>query len=204
MTRVSSTEVGQRLVDFIHSKGWTKKEFARRMEINPANVSKYIKGELDVQHIVVPLIASGCDVTTLFFDGSGRPTMNTPINDPPVDRRTVLSHTLMDLLDKSDSDRNSMSPGECSELRWLRVNKKNGAGVFPILISGDCVLLCSDSKVSDGDLVEVKMKKHDPTLKVAYFDHEMVMLRSINPLVRPIAANVQDVILSKVVLVRKK
>lgn len=204
MTRVSTSEIGRRLSEFIEAKGWTKREFARRMEINPANVSKYLKGDLDVQHIVVPLIANGCDVTSLFFDSPRQANHKLAVLDPESQGRLALDRAFGELLNISSSRNGAVAEDECANMRWLRVNKQNGLSVFPILISGDQVLLCEGAELADGDLVEVKIKNHEPTLKVAYFDNQTVILRSINPMVRPVAATKGDVLLSKVVLVKKK
>ncbi len=204
MTRISEKEVGRRLEDFIKAKDWTKKEFALRMGINPANVSKYIRGELDAQHIVIPLIANGCDVTRLFFDTTKTSAARDLLKDRFGTGSTTLGHTFSELLSMTVAGDHNITEDNCTQLRWLRVNKRNGLGVFPILVSGDRLLLCSNMDIADGDLVEAKVKGLDPTLKVAYFDRDTVMLRSINPTVRPIAALRKDVTLSKVVLVKKK
>ncbi len=195
MTRIPPAEVGHRLEEFIRSKGWTKKEFARRVDINPANVSKYIRGALDVQHIVVQLIANGCDVKQLFFNegkkGGG-------------DGKSGVSPAIQELLQTSDEIAAAPVSNKGARLRWLQVSKRNGLGLYPVLASGDRVLLSSEAEIKDGDLVAVNTGKDEQILKIAHFDRDQVILRSVNPLVKPLAVPKMKASLSKVVLIKKR
>ena len=201
MVAVSPPETGHRLEEFIRSKGWTKKEFAEHMHISPANVSKYIKGVLDVQHIVVPLIANGCDVTKLFFNGERQPDT---VESTKGDGQFAESILLQELTHSSGKKDGKGDGNKSAGLQWLQVSKQNGMGVYPILASGDRVLLSRNAHIKDGDLVAAKVGIQKETLKIAYFDGGTVMLRSINPTVRPLALEITKVTLSKVVLVKKK
>lgn len=55
-------EEGKRLAEWIKSKGWTKAEFARRMEILPQTVTKYVNGDVSVDNLAAKLMREGADV----------------------------------------------------------------------------------------------------------------------------------------------
>lgn len=59
---MSEKESGKRLADWIASKGWTKAEFARRMEILPQTVTKYVNGDVSVDNLAVKLLREGADM----------------------------------------------------------------------------------------------------------------------------------------------
>jgi transcriptional regulator with XRE-family HTH domain len=59
---MSEKEAGQRLADWIASKGWSKAEFARRMEILPQTVTKYVNGDVGIDNLAVKLMREGADV----------------------------------------------------------------------------------------------------------------------------------------------
>ena len=61
-------EKGTRLELWWKLKGWSKAEFARRMQIWPQNVNKYFSGELDPTNLVETLMKEGCDVVWI-IDG---------------------------------------------------------------------------------------------------------------------------------------
>jgi transcriptional regulator with XRE-family HTH domain len=53
---------GERLSDWIASKGWSKAEFARRMGILPQTVTKYVNGDVGLDNLAVRLMREGADV----------------------------------------------------------------------------------------------------------------------------------------------
>jgi transcriptional regulator with XRE-family HTH domain len=59
---ITNKESGQRLSQWIANRGWTKAEFARRMEILPQTVTKYINGDVGVDNLVVKLLREGADI----------------------------------------------------------------------------------------------------------------------------------------------
>jgi len=58
---MQSTEQ-ERLSEWIAMQGWTKTEFAARMEIHPQNVSKYLSGALKIEGLYGKLMDNGCDI----------------------------------------------------------------------------------------------------------------------------------------------
>jgi hypothetical protein len=67
---VKLTNTLKNLQEFFKYTGWTKSEFARRMNILPQNINKYLIGELDVQGIAINLLKEGCNLQWL-FENSG-------------------------------------------------------------------------------------------------------------------------------------
>jgi transcriptional regulator with XRE-family HTH domain len=65
------TERGARLKTWWKSRGWSKAEFARRMEIWPQNVNKYFLGELDPMSLASKLIQESCDLTWIIEGKTG-------------------------------------------------------------------------------------------------------------------------------------
>ena len=61
-------ERGNRLESWWKSKGWSKAEFAQRMNIWPQNVNKYFSGELDPTNLIEQLMKEDCDVVWI-IDG---------------------------------------------------------------------------------------------------------------------------------------
>lgn len=59
---MSGKEAGTRLAEWIKSRGWSKAEFARRMEILPQTVTKYVNGDVSVDNLAVKLMREGADV----------------------------------------------------------------------------------------------------------------------------------------------
>jgi len=55
-------ERGARLKLWWKSKGWSKAEFAKRMNIWPQNVNKYFSGALDPTNLIEQLMKEDCNV----------------------------------------------------------------------------------------------------------------------------------------------
>ncbi|UZJ37356.1 MULTISPECIES: helix-turn-helix domain-containing protein [unclassified Prosthecochloris] len=52
-------DIASRLEIFIQSKGWSKADFARAVDIHPQNVNRYLKGSSDPRKIIINLIPHG-------------------------------------------------------------------------------------------------------------------------------------------------
>jgi transcriptional regulator with XRE-family HTH domain len=53
---------GLRLSEWIASRGWSKAEFARRMEILPQTLTKYLSGQVSIDNLATKLLREGADV----------------------------------------------------------------------------------------------------------------------------------------------
>jgi transcriptional regulator with XRE-family HTH domain len=56
---------GRRLGEWIVSRGWSKAEFARRMEMKPQNVIRYLNGDVSIDNLAVRLMREGADINWL-------------------------------------------------------------------------------------------------------------------------------------------
>jgi transcriptional regulator with XRE-family HTH domain len=93
-----------RLREWIDTKGWTNKEFAERMNIQPSHVAKYLDGRLNLKNLHLPLMREGCDLHWL-ETGERR-------QDPASDEKMMLEmlrsagistpEQLRDFLDPAD------------------------------------------------------------------------------------------------------
>lgn len=51
-----------RLQKWYEKKGWSKREFAKRMDVHESNISKYMDGRLDLANLEVALLREGMDL----------------------------------------------------------------------------------------------------------------------------------------------
>ncbi len=80
------SEIITRLKEFIKQKGWSKAEFARRLEIFPQDVNRYLTGVNDIQKIIIKLHKVGCNIIWL-IDGTAS---NNSIVSPPKGNNTLI------------------------------------------------------------------------------------------------------------------
>lgn len=80
LTAELRVEIGGRVEEYRKILGLGRAEFARLLEKNPADYSKYLDGRLDPQGLFVALRKAGCDLNWV-ADGNGPPP--TPISGGP-------------------------------------------------------------------------------------------------------------------------
>jgi transcriptional regulator with XRE-family HTH domain len=62
MVEQNDLDSARRLEEWIASKEWSKAEFARRMEILPQSVTKYLNGSVSIDNLAAKLIREGADI----------------------------------------------------------------------------------------------------------------------------------------------
>lgn len=90
------SEIITRLKEFIKEKGWSKAEFARRLDIFPQDVNRYLTGVNDIQKILIKLHKVGCDIIWL-IDGTVRNNSSlasSNISTLPIQENSNIINTL--------------------------------------------------------------------------------------------------------------
>lgn len=97
---------GARLELWWKSTGWSKVEFAQRMEIKPQNVNGYFSGKIDPTNLVENLMRNGVDIVWL-IDGK----TSKQIADEDITRKIeALKKQMAEIKEENELLRSYLSP----------------------------------------------------------------------------------------------
>lgn len=89
---------------------------------------------------------------------------------------------------------------------FLKVDADFGFSLMPFIQPGDYVLISYNDKIQDGDIVAAKWQGEKGALKIVSFsetEKSLIHLHSYNQSIKPLTFRKKDVLLYKVVLVKK-
>ena len=206
--------VAKRIRLFGEKKYRTMAELARQLKMKPQALQSYLDAKsFPGGQILAKLRDLGCDINWLLAEDSdleyvSLDEIETVEIIPQIEYKIagVVPAGHAEIFDYNDWYENEPIDYNPDTHVFLKIDEQNGTSMIPLLQPSDLVLIDLNSKPRDGDIVAARWDETGGAVKILNMvesEPDKIALLSFNQAIKPIIKEKKNVVLYKVVMIKK-